>query len=543
MLRFGIICRDTMLAAWQMRTIECLRATDDAQAALLILDERDESSRKHESVVWKWYASLSLTKRNASRVESWPGDVPILHCARDASGQFRDEEVASIRAHDLDFILDFGSEPAPDAIAHLPRYGVWTFVFDGDDTKGHSPPCFWAVYSGKPTIVVALRRIGGDGDPDTILRRGYFKNFTHSYRHTLEQIAAGVARWPAQVCGEIRHGMTDHASIAPVAAMSRRTAPANLQAIVFMLRSAWRFARIVWAKLSHHDQWNIGIVAAPIETFLVAGARPPVRWLPKPERNHFLADPFPSDDTALFVEEFDYHTGKGTIAVLTMADEGTYSAPRTVITSPVHLSYPYLIHYQGDVYCVPESGEAGEIALYKATAYPNQWTKCMTLIEGFAGLDATLFPHNGRWWLLCTEQGIFSDIMLHAWYAPDLFGPWVPHAGNPLKTDVRSSRPAGRPFVHRGQLYRPAQDCSRTYGGAVAINRVVRLTPTAFEEETVAVVEPYADSPYRYGLHTLSTFDQYTVIDGEGRMFAPAELRRIMRTFLRSAVRRVSGRA
>jgi hypothetical protein len=132
--------------------------------------------------------------------------------------------------------------------------------------------------------------------------------------------------------------------------------------------------------------------------------------------------------------------------------------------------------------------------------------------------------------------------MLHAWHAPDLFGPWVPHAGNPVKTDVRSSRPAGRPFVHRGQLYRPAQDCSRTYGGAVTINRVVRLSPTAFEEETIAVVEPYVDSPYPYGVHTLSTAGEYTVIDGKGRMFVPMEVRRIMQRFLRGAVRRVSRR-
>jgi hypothetical protein len=543
LLRFGIICRDMTLAAWQRRTIAHLRATDAAQAALLILDEGGASPREHASAMWKWYASFSRTRRGASCVEAWPGDLSVLHCLRDASGQFRAEESAAIRAWNLDFILDFGHGPVSGAIAQLPRYGVWSFVFDGDESKGHGPPCFWAVSRGKPTVAVALHRHGGNGEADTILRQGHFKNVAHSYRQTLEQIEIGIATWPAQACEEIRRGATDHAPTAAATPASPRAAPTNFQVGVFLLRLAWRIARMAWARLFLHDQWNIGIVAAPIETFLVAGARPPVRWLPKPARNHFLADPFPSNDTALFAEEFDYRTGKGTIAVLATAGDGTYSAPRTVIESPVHLSYPYLIHHQGDVYCVPESGEAGEIALYKATAYPNQWTKCRTLIAGFAGLDATLFPHDGRWWLLCTERGIFADVMLHAWHAPDLFGPWTPHPGNPLKTDVRSSRPAGRPFAHHGHLYRPAQDCSQTYGGAVAINRVVRLTPTAFEEETVAIVEPYTDSPYRYGLHTLSTFDAYTVIDGKGRMFATGELRRIMSTLLRGMVRRASRRA
>ena len=40
-----------------------------------------------------------------------------------------------------------------------------------------------------------------------------------------------------------------------------------------------------------------------------------------------------------------------------------------------------------------------------------------------------------------------------------------------VKTDVRSARPAGTPFVYQGELYRPAQDCSRTYGGSIVIHR------------------------------------------------------------------------
>src|SRR5213596_456309 len=55
-------------------------------------------------------------------------------------------------------------------------------------------------------------------------------------------------------------------------------------------------------------------------------------------------------------------------------------------------------------------------------------------------------------------------------------GPWRPHPGNPVKVDVRSSRPAGGPFLFGGNLYRPAQDCSRTYGGGITINRVTHLS-------------------------------------------------------------------
>jgi len=89
---------------------------------------------------------------------------------------------------------------------------------------------------------------------------------------------------------------------------------------------------------------------------------------------------------------------------------------------------------------------------------------------------------------------------------------------NPVKTDVRSSRPAGVPFWHHGELFRPAQDCSQTYGGQIAINKIRVLTPTEFREEVVKVVTPPAEGPYQMGVHTLSAVGDFTVIDGKRRV-------------------------
>ena len=109
--------------------------------------------------------------------------------------------------------------------------------------------------------------------------------------------------------------------------------------------------------------------------------------------------------------------------------------------------------------------------------------------------------------------------ILRAWYAKDLFGPWMPHALNPIKMDVRSSRPAGTPFVYEGKLYRPTQDCSETYGGMITICHVKRLSPTEFEEEEISKIKPYQDSPYPDGLHTISSIGNMTIIDGKRMVF------------------------
>ena len=101
-----------------------------------------------------------------------------------------------------------------------------------------------------------------------------------------------------------------------------------------------------------------------------------------------------------------------------------------------------------------------------------------------------------------------GSLALDAYFAPALDGPWTPHPLNPLKMDLSSARPAGRPFTIEGRLYRPAMDCSQTYGGAVQIMELVDLTTTRFRERLSARIDPDPAGPYPDGLHHL-------VVDGD----------------------------
>jgi hypothetical protein len=65
---------------------------------------------------------------------------------------------------------------------------------------------------------------------------------------------------------------------------------------------------------------------------------------------------------------------------------------------------------------------------------------------------------------------------------------------------------------------RPVQDCSKSYGYAITLNRVTRISVTDFAEEAVETILPN----WRKGLlatHTLNSNDAYEVIDA--RRFAP----------------------
>jgi len=173
------------------------------------------------------------------------------------------------------------------------------------------------------------------------------------------------------------------------------------------------------------------------------------------------------------------------------------------------------VEHQGELYCVPETNRAREISVYKSTRFPAEWQRVGTLLSDVMAIDTTIFQHDGMWWMMFTDREKGGDANLYVWYAPDFWGPWKPHMNNPVKSDVRSARPGGTPFYHEGALYRPAQDCSKTGGGKTVINRIKRLSPSAFDEEAVAVVEPDPTGPYPQGLHTISKVGDFTLVDGK----------------------------
>ena len=105
---------------------------------------------------------------------------------------------------------------------------------------------------------------------------------------------------------------------------------------------------------------------------------------------------------------------------------------------------------------------------------------------------------------------------LYLFYADSPMGPWRPHRLNPVKVDVRSTRPAGRPFRHGGRLYRPAQDGAPVYGSAIVVHEILELTPTSFREVQIARISPEW-RPGLSGTHTLNAAGSLTAIDARQR--------------------------
>lgn len=550
-LRFGIMCSGLSFPAWQARCIEQLLTLKGVKPVLLIIDDnprfvppiwqRAARLMGGKTLLWRLYERVVLSRasRATKPVDLSPvlGNLPVIRCRVERMGKysqrFLGSDLIEIRNHKLDFVLRFAFNIIRGEILSAARYGVWSFHHDDPDKYRGVPPGFWEIYQGDPVTGAMLQRLTDRLDAGVILYRGHFKTLAYSYPQSLDAALFGSADWPARVCKDIQNGIASYLGAAPSSTeASLYRDPNSLQ----MMRFGWLSAK-AWGlnqinSLFRHQQWNIGIIETPVHEIMnLAKSRPSgfvsltVHWLPEiPGR--FLADPFAlaqhedhKNGLTILAEEYDWSQERGHISVIESPNGRRFSPPCPAIECTCHLSYPFLFQYDSMVYCVPESSEAREVLLYRAGSSLREWSKVATLVRDFPGVDSTVFHHNGRWWLFCTSEDAGPNDTLFGWYADELTGPWVPHAGNPLKTDVRSSRPAGSPFVHDGELYRPAQDCSLGYGAAVVLNRVNCLTPEDFSEEVAFVLKPDPSGPYSDGLHTICGIGKYTIIDGARRTF------------------------
>ena len=86
------------------------------------------------------------------------------------------------------------------------------------------------------------------------------------------------------------------------------------------------------------------------------------------------------------------------------------------------------------------------------------------------------------------------------------------------------ARPAGPVFELNGELIRPAQDCSRTYGWAVAFQKIIKLTTDEYEEVPLSRIEPPVEKG-NVGIHTYTCSGGYEILDVKHDVWLTAQRR------------------
>lgn len=283
------------------------------------------------------------------------------------------------------------------------------------------------------------------------------------------------------------------------------------------------------------DKWAIGVVKEPIHRFLDPAFVPDIKWIGHSNRLSFVADCFGvADGSRRFVlaERFSHRgwseispvqrnvrTGRGRIICLELDSNGCVTSESSFADSGSHISYPFTVFDDGSWFAVAEEISRNVLNLYRILPNCASWTLVRQLLP-FGVIDPTIVAANGAWWLFGATRKRPND-ELHIWCADHLAGPWRPHPLNPVSVLEGRTRPGGTPFFFEGQLYRPAQQSAKTYGESILLYRIDALTRTSYAETLVRQIRSPLGSPYRHGVHTLSSFGDWTLLDAKTSVALP----------------------
>jgi hypothetical protein len=248
--------------------------------------------------------------------------------------------------------------------------------------------------------------------------------------------------------------------------------------------------RVYVPEPSDEQIWSIGIYGgpSPLELGALPGITNPV--LDRDDVSDipavYVADPFMTEVGGcwyMFFEVMHWLENKGVIGLALSVDGAkTWEYQGIVLSEPFHLSYPYVFEWRDDYYLIPESHQAGSVSLYRATAFPHEWSLVGTLLEGLPFVDASIVHHRDHWWMFVATDGGQSDGELHLYTADQLTGPWSQHPRSPLEArDGRTRRPAGRVLVVAGRVLLYTQTSFPEYGAAVRASEIT-LTPRDYRE-------------------------------------------------------------
>ena len=236
--------------------------------------------------------------------------------------------------------------------------------------------------------------------------------------------------------------------------------------------------------------WTLGIYTglSPLQLSAPANVRNPV--LTGADVNDLnvdtLAHPFMVVDGSryfMFFTAKDLKSDKGGIGMAESNNGLAWRYRHIVVHEPFVLAHPYVFKWQNDYYMIPEAHTETSVRLYKATAFPDKWEYQKDLLTGDHFISPTLVRYKDMWWMFICVEG---NETLRLFYARDFMGPWTEHPLSPvIKKDLHTARPAGRPFLLDGRLYRLGQDCLPVYGYQVHAFQITDISTTTYSEKMI----------------------------------------------------------
>lgn len=366
-----------------------------------------------------------------------------------------------------------------------------------------------------PTTEFSVSVFSADGSLRTRFRVGVPTQFTFSWTHDLllrkAMAVAGLCATRLLAGEPLPRLAHEPPSVAPAGTVD------DIGTLVdYSMRMAGRCAVKATRYLSRQrQQWQLTLSRGTWREHVKDGGQP----IPNPP-GRFWADPFVISRQGrdiIFVEDFDLSRGLAHISALEIHPNGEISDLGTCLYDDVHLSFPYIFEWEGQLYMCPEISQRREIRVYRSVEFPLKWELASVLMKGVSAADTILTERDGRWWMLtnldssggedhCTELHVF-------WSDNPLSQHWTRHQHNPVIADARRARNGG--LIHDADgLFRVGQIQSYgIYGAGYQVNRVHELSEQGYMEQVAEQYVPALTQRGEMGAHHLSTTGLWTVSD------------------------------
>ena len=543
-LKIGLLMDSFDVPYWIYKMIEKIQDSTHSQISLIIMNQTEitknnpilKVKNNRDYFLYKIYTRLenktyhpdidAFQIKNTAELLENIEKIGVMPKLTKYSDWINDNDVNTIRKYDLDVIIRLGFRILKGGILDSAKCGIWSFHHADNNMNRGGPAGFWEVFQQEPTTGSILQILNEDLDGGQIIAKSYSTtDSTFVKRNQNNYYMKSLSFLPRKL--KELHEVGKDEFLKRVQAENNNLIfydrplygkPKNGQ---FLKLGLINFRKLVNRKIRnwfYFDQWFL--------LFDIKDGISKSLWRYKkilPPKDRFWADPHviaKDDKYFIFIEEYIYKKGKGCIALIEIDKQGNYQYKGKILEKSYHLSYPFVFEFNKNFYMIPESSSNKKIEIFKCIEFPNKWELHGNLMSDIDAVDSTILFHDNKWWLFTgikENDGASNSDELFLFYSQDPTNDqWIPHPQNPIISDVRRARSAGKIFSYQNKLYRPSQNGSYHYGYGININRIKKITEFEYEEEVENEILPKWNEQITR-IHTFTYVDGLSVMDGKIR--------------------------
>lgn len=510
-LRIAILIRDENIASWAYDMLS--KISSDTEVILLVKTNATKTNTT-KSFVHSWFKKFD---RKEFKLNPDAFELKNINSLLNVD-VINNDDLTQLRNYDLDIIINLEMN-FDKTLFKYAKYGVWSFYHN------NSVPVFWEVINKSPKIdvilqmelenvkkVLAVSSTLTDNISVARSENNYYWKASAMLSRTINQLHKLGPTLFFEKKSKYDSFLTNYTN-------SKKQLK-NINVLIGVMKFEFRRIRNIIRSFFYFDQWAL-LFSLDDTSFLSENFNDFKKILPPKDR--FWADPhiYKKDNIYyIFIEELIYKENKGFISVIEMDEKGNYKQPVKILEKDYHLSFPFIIEDNNEVFMIPESKESGQLELYKCVDFPYKW-KLETVLMNKKAVDTVIVKREDEYWLFSNmtdvEGASFND-ELYLFSSDTLTSKkWTPHPENPIISDVTNARLAGNlVYNDNNELFRVAQNCSHHYGYGMQINNITTINDTVYEEEKIKEIHPKWSKNIS-STHSYSKVDKLTVIDAQIR--------------------------